>query len=101
MAVRELSEYISPDTLKAHGLAPGERYWSEVLRLAGDELDDDLHHHLQSLLTADAVAGDEDLAWAETTNDLVAPPPEASAGMHTIVFAGPGTVASSLSLTGS
>lgn len=76
MALQELNECISPGTLKIHGPDPGEPYWSDVLRLAADELDDDLHHHLQSLLTADAVAGDADLAWAETADDLVAPPPE-------------------------
>lgn len=91
MAVQSLSETVGPQVLERHGLNPHSQYWQTLSDLASSDLDDDLRYHLRLLLTADAVAGDEDLAWADGGDALVAPPARPEAAGHTIVFAGPGT----------
>lgn len=90
-AVLQLAKEVGCAPLERHDLEPESDYWNEVTDLAEADLDEDLRQHLLALLTADSVAGDEDLAWADSSEDLLAPSPEPEAGGHTIVFAGPGT----------
>lgn len=90
-AFEALAEELEPATLARHGIAPHSEYWREVRDRGESDLDEDLRQHLKSLLNADSVAGDEDLAWTDTDTGLIAPAPEVSRGGHTMVFAGPGT----------
>lgn len=90
--VAKLSGELGSERLSQHNLEPESSYWHEVEARAEADLGEDLCAHLKSLLTADAVAGDEDLGWTAVGKDmLVAPPPEPVHGEHRIVFAGPGT----------
>ncbi|HET7569552.1 MAG TPA: UvrD-helicase domain-containing protein [Gammaproteobacteria bacterium] len=91
LLVRRFSERFGASLLDRHHLDPESAYWMQVATLIEADLDTDLRSHLELLLTADAVAGDEDLVWAERCEDLVAPPARPTPGGHTIVFAGPGT----------
>lgn len=90
-AVRSFRDELGHEVLEGHGLEPLSDYWTAVAELAAADLDADLRYHLQLLLTADSVAGDEDLAWTNSADEMVAPAPKPAAGGHTIVFAGPGT----------
>lgn len=88
-AIRSICDELGTDVPARHGLAPASDYWTRVAELAKSDLDEDLLYHLELLIKADSVAGDEHLAWAATSEDAVAP--LAEAGTHTMVFAGPGT----------
>ncbi len=89
--VLALVKEVGAEVLLRHGLEPESDYWNQVAGIADADLDEDLCEHLHALLEADSVAGDEDLAWADSSDELVAPAPEPVASGHTIVFAGPGT----------
>lgn len=90
-AVESLADSLGCETLERCGLEPRSQYWQEVRERADADLDANLREHLRVLLRADSVAGDEDLAWTERSEDFVAPEPELARGGHTMVFAGPGT----------